>query len=160
MNLRFHAAASLLCDKLRGSDVCAGNKGASMASISDFNIASTAEANREHQVLLCLLQALCDAVRDKRDAESAGEILEQLIAFSEAHFTSEELLMRLNSYDDYENHADEHIHMLDMLNRIGIDHAAGNSSQVLGKAQEVLDFIVNHIATSDKRFADHVRRGT
>ena len=74
MNLRFHAAASLLCDKLRGSDVCAGNKGASMASISDFNIASTAEANREHQVLLCLLQALCDAVGDKRDAESASDI--------------------------------------------------------------------------------------
>ena len=131
-----------------------------MASISDFNIASTAETDREHRVLLCLLHALCDAVREKRDAESVGEILEQLIAFGEAHFTSEELLMRLNSYDDYENHADEHIHMLDMLNKIVADHTTGHSSRILGKAQEVLGYIDNHIATSDKRFADHVRRGT
>ena len=130
-----------------------------MSNISDFNTASNADTDREHEVQLGLLQALCSAVGDHRDAGSVMEILDQLIAYSEAHFMSEELLMRLKSYDDYEDHVDEHIHMLDMLSQIAAGHAAGHSSLVSGKAAEVLGFIGNHIATRDRRFADFVRSG-
>lgn len=130
-----------------------------MTTISDFNNAANSEIDSEHQVQLGLLQALCDAARDNRDAASVGEILEQLIAYSEAHFMSEELLMRLKSYDDYEDHVDEHIHMMDALNQIATDHTAGDSSLVSGKAEEVLGFIGKHIATRDRRFADFVRSG-
>ena len=130
-----------------------------MSTISGFNRVSNAETDREHQVQLGLLQALCSAVGENRDTVSVAEILEQLIAYSEAHFMSEELLMRLKSYDDYEDHVDDHIHMLDRLNQIAADHAAGHSALVAGKAAEVLDFIGNHIATRDRRFADYVRHG-
>ena len=102
---------------------------------------------------------MCDAAGADGDAASVGEILEQLIAYSEAHFMSEELLMRLKSYDDYEDHVNEHIHMLDVLNQIAVDHAAGHSSLVPGKAEDVLGFINHHIATRDRRFADYVRNG-
>jgi len=130
-----------------------------MSTISGFNSESNAATDREHEVQLGLLQALCRAAGENRDAASVGEILEQLIAYSEAHFMSEELLMRLKSYDDYEDHVDDHIHMLDMLNQIAADHTAGHSALVSGKAAEVLDFIGNHIATRDRRFADCVRQG-
>ena len=86
-------------------------------------------------------------------------ILEQLIAYSEAHFTSEELLMRMKSYDDFEDHVDDHNHMLETLQVIAADHAAGNSALVAGKAESVLDFITRHIAIRDRRFADCVRNG-
>lgn len=130
-----------------------------MSAISEFNSVSNAETDRAHQLQLDLLRLLCEAVRDNRDATAVREILDQLIAFSEAHFMSEELLMRLKSYDDYENHVDEHIHMLDVLTQIAAVHASGNSSLVQGKAAEVLGFIGQHIATHDRRFADYVRNG-
>lgn len=130
-----------------------------MSTISDFNCASDAAIDREHQVQLGLLQALCGAAREQRDAAVVEEILEQLIAYSEAHCMSEELLMRLNSYDDYEDHVDDHIQMLDALRAIASDHAAGNAPLVLGKAVDVLEFIGNHITTHDRRFADFVRQG-
>ncbi|MCX7148036.1 MAG: hemerythrin family protein, partial [Rhodocyclales bacterium] len=122
-----------------------------MSNISEFNSTSNAETDGEHQVQLGLLQALCDAAAEDRDAASVAEILEQLIAYSEAHFMSEELLMRMKSYDDYEDHVDDHIHMMDLLTKIAADHAAGHSSLVSGKAAEVLGFIGNHIATRDRR---------
>ncbi len=80
-----------------------------------------------------------------------------LIAYSEAHFMSEELLMRLQSYDGYEDHVDDHITMLDALGEIAASHAAGNTRLVAGKAAEVLDFIGKHIATRDRSFAEYVR---
>ncbi|MCX7168499.1 MAG: hypothetical protein NTV11_19820, partial [Rhodocyclales bacterium] len=76
-----------------------------------------------------------------------------------AHFMSEELLMRLKSYDDYEDHVDDHIHMLDVLREIATDHSGGNSALVSDKAAGVLKFITNHIDTRDRRFADYVRNG-
>ena len=93
-----------------------------MSNISDFNTASNAETDREHEVQLGLLQALCTAARENQDKASLGVILDQLIAYSEAHFTSEELLMRMKSYDDYEDHVDDHNHMLEALQEIAADH--------------------------------------
>jgi len=43
-------------------------------NIADFNSASSAATDREHDVQLGLLQALCSAVADNRDAASVSEI--------------------------------------------------------------------------------------
>lgn len=79
-----------------------------MSQLSEINIESNAGTDREHEIQLGLLRALCTAAGENRDAAVVGEILERLISYSEAHFLSEELLMRLNSYDDYEDHVDDH----------------------------------------------------
>ena len=131
-----------------------------MSNFASLNVASqTEEFDREHEVLRRLLQALRDAARGNGDAAAVGEIVTQLIAYSEAHFMSEELLMRLKAYDDYENHVDDHIYMLDMLRQISGHHGADNSAMVAGKAAEVLDFVDAHIATHDQRFVDFLRQG-
>lgn len=130
-----------------------------MSHRSDINIESTTVADREHEIQLGLLRALCAAAGENRDAAVVGEILERLIAYSEAHFMSEELLMRLNSYDDYEDHVDDHAYMLDTLRILASRHAAGDSELIAGGAAEALAFIGNHIATRDRRFTDSLRLG-
>jgi hemerythrin len=130
-----------------------------MSNIADFNVASNAATDSEHEVQLGLLRALCAAAGENRDAAVVGEILDSLIAYSEAHFVSEELLMRLKSYDDYEDHVDDHAYMLDTLRTIASRHAAGDSALIAGEAASALAFIGNHIATRDRRFADYVRNG-
>jgi len=61
-----------------------------VSTISEFNAAANADTDREHQVQLGLLQELCNAARENHAAALVAEILEQLIAYSEAHFMSEE----------------------------------------------------------------------
>ena len=69
----------------------------------------------EHLVQMRLLTALQSAVRDgKPDAESS-EIRYQLTDYCRTHFLSEELLMRLYAYPDYDDHVNEHEQMLDAL---------------------------------------------
>lgn len=130
-----------------------------MSNIAEFNAASNADTDREHEVQLGLLRALCKAAGENRDAAAIGEILDRLIAYSEAHFASEELLMRLKSYDDYEDHVEDHAQMMDTLRGIAASHAEGDPSLIAGRATELLGFIGNHIATRDRRFADYVRNG-
>ncbi|MFZ4538238.1 bacteriohemerythrin [Propionivibrio sp.] len=125
-----------------------------MSTISDFNQKSCAVTDGEHRIQLELLQALCAATQENCSPASAGEILQQLVSYSEAHFMSEELLMRLKSYDDYEDHVSDHIHMMEVLAEIESAHASGKSALVSGQAESVLEFIKQHIATRDQRFAD------
>jgi hemerythrin len=130
-----------------------------MSNISDFNAASNAETDGEHEIQLGLLQTLCVAVRDGRDIASVAQLLEQLLSYSEAHFMSEELLMRMKSYDDYEAHVDDHVRMLELLHEIAMDHAAGRSILAADKVDSVLSFIGQHIDNRDRRFAAFVRNG-
>jgi hemerythrin len=130
-----------------------------MSNIAEFNTASNAETDREHEIQLGLLRALCVAAGENRDADTVAEILDRLISYSEAHFMSEELLMRLKSYDDYEDHVEDHVQMLDTLRSIAASHAGGDPALIAGRAAEMLDFIGRHIATRDRRFADCVRNG-
>lgn len=130
-----------------------------MSNIADFNAASNAETDSEHEVQLGLLRALCAAAGENRDAATVGEILDRLISYSEAHFASEELLMRLKSYDDYEDHVEDHMQMMDTLRGIAASHAGGDPALIAGRATELLGFIGHHITTRDRRLADYVRRG-
>ena len=131
-----------------------------MTNISDFNRAANVATDGEHDVQLGLLEALCQAVREGRDVETVALNMGQLRSFSQAHFASEELLMRMKSYDDYAEHVADHEHMLDALQEIATNHSLGNSSLVAGKVEEVLGFIRQHIATRDRRFAEMVRSET
>lgn len=125
-----------------------------MPRIDEIKQTSRASMDYEHQVQTSLVQSLCKAVEADRDASAIEEILVQLIRFSEAHFMSEELLMRLASYDDYDDHVADHIHMMDELSRIADEYRAGNASGMLDTAKEALSFIERHIDTRDRRFAE------
>ncbi|MFZ4479642.1 MAG: bacteriohemerythrin [Rhodoferax sp.] len=125
-----------------------------MSRISEFNSAAAAGMDREHEVQLSLLRSLCQAVREQRDSGHVTQLLDQLTAYCEAHFVSEELIMRQHSFEDYEDHADDHCHMMDLFRSIAIDQATGNTSALAAMTEEALSFIETHINTRDKRFAE------
>ncbi len=128
-----------------------------MSTISDFDSAASAGIDREHEVQLSLLRALCEALRAQCDGAQLSAMLEQLSDYCEAHFVSEELIMRQKSFDDYEDHIEDHSHMLDLLRAIAVDHATGRSSELTQKTGQALAFIETHINTRDRRFADFLR---
>jgi len=130
-----------------------------MNRIAEFNAEANAVTDREHEEQLRLLQALSDAVERQAAASEVASMLEALISYSEAHFMSEELLMRMKSYDDYEDHQDDHVNMLTSMQFMAVAHEAGHTALIPGKVHDVLNFITLHIATRDKRFADYLRLG-
>lgn len=126
-----------------------------MSRLEEIKQTSRAGIDYEHQVQTSLVESLCRAAEAGRDADAVEEILVQLIRFSEAHFMSEELLMRLASYDDYDDHVADHIHMMDELSRIADDYRTGNTDGMVERARGALAFIEKHIDSRDKRFAQH-----
>ena len=109
--------------------------------------------DNEHRIQLGMLQALCDAVEAGEPAEKIHEILDQLTSYSELHFMSEELLMRMYSYPDYNDHVLDHTAMTERLQQIMQRYSEGQESMALQVANEMREFLVGHIKSRDVAFS-------
>jgi len=99
----------------------------------------------EHQVQVRLLTELRQAVSG---GKAADEIRERLADYCRAHFLSEELLMRLHAYPDYDDHIADHEQMLDAIDGLTEPDTIDALSA----------FLLRHIGERDARFHGYLQR--
>lgn len=114
-----------------------------MSTSSAVQDASTVDA--EHQVQVRLLKELRSAVAEGRET---AELRERLADYCRAHFLSEELLMRLHAYPDYDDHVADHEQMLDAIE--GLTEAVAIDA--------LSAFLLRHIGQRDARFHGYLQR--
>ena len=111
----------------------------------------------EHRVQLDLLRGLQEALaRGGEDRSASADVLTQLLEYSEAHFLSEQLLMRLHAYPAYEEHAQEHDRLMGTLRRLSEDWAAGGGEAAGNLLSSVEDWLLTHMNTSDEALAAYL----
>jgi hemerythrin len=103
----------------------------------------------EHQVQIGLVRALENVLQTGDCSGNAAEILEQLKVFTDAHFLSEQLLMRLHSYADYDKHCQEHDALLEALSAVQTSFDAQQLDERRSAVKAFGDSITRHIAGSD-----------
>src|ERR1700690_1967185 len=72
----------------------------------------------EHDVQMQLLDSLAQALQKPEGLSPANFILDQFIEFSDMHFLSEQLVMRLHGYPGYEPHLEEHTRLMKKVREI------------------------------------------
>jgi len=112
----------------------------------------------EHRVQLGLFRAFAQAIRsDAGDAEKA-EILDNLIDYTELHFNSEQLLMRLHAYPGFDAHVAEHDGLMADVKNLRRLIDAGDESAGLDLVDELETWLVRHIDSHDKAFGRFLER--
>ena len=114
----------------------------------------TASIDNEHSIQLGMLNALSEAVEKGETSEKIHEILNQLTSYSELHFMSEELLMRMYAYPDYDDHVLDHTAMTERLQSIMRRYANGQSEELIQTINEIREFLLGHIGSRDQVFSD------
>jgi hemerythrin-like metal-binding protein len=99
----------------------------------------------EHQIQIQLLNELRRVLREGGDG---AELRERLADYCRAHFLSEELLMRLHAYPDYDDHVGDHEQLLDALD--GLVEP--------GQADAMAAFLLRHIGERDSRLHGYLDR--
>lgn len=108
-------------------------------------VTNNATIDREHQVQLHLMLALAAAL----DADGRiDETLAQLADYSRAHFLSEELLMRLYSYPDYDDHVLDHARMIEWLDELAARR--GDHDAMRRAVHELIAVFRRHIDSRDQ----------
>lgn len=116
----------------------------------------SASIDREHQVQIGMLDAFCKLIEKDAPQEKIQEMLSQLTEYSEVHFMSEQLLMRMYAFPDYDDHVQDHEAMIEHLNQIKDRYISGQKSIALETANEMRQFLTAHIGTRDQAFSNYL----
>lgn len=112
----------------------------------------------EHRIQLDLIDALLTSIREDGAHEKIAEVLDRLDEFSRAHFLSEELLMRLHSYSEFEDHVADHGSMTDLASALQKDLGQGRTEQLPARAIALRQKFVQHILERDRALEDFLEQ--
>ena len=110
--------------------------------------------DEEHRIQLALLGALSEALRTAQAGTRPSEVLERLKEYSGAHFMSEQLLMRLSAYPEYEAHMADHGALMEGLQRLCQRLAAGEPLESRD-THAIRAQLLYHIGNRDRVFLDY-----
>lgn len=114
------------------------------------------EMDSEHQVQISLMHALERSLAQGRGKSDISSILNQLVEYTNIHFMSEQLLMRLHAYPDFGAHEMEHDHLIEQLRKVEAGFAAGDSDMTAAEIAMLQRLVVDHIQTHDRAFSAYL----
>jgi hemerythrin len=112
----------------------------------------------EHDLQMQLLDSLTNALARSGDFSPTRYVLEQFIEFSDMHFLSEQLVMRLHNYPGYETHLEEHTRLMKKVREIREIIIRGEQASSLQLILELRDWLLHHIATADAAFGKYLEK--
>ena len=112
----------------------------------------------EHDLQMQLLDSLSQAIQRGGELSPMKYILEQFIEFSDMHFLSEQLVMRLHGYPGYEPHLEEHTRLMKKVREIRSNLLQGENAPSLVLVQELRQWLVTHIAQEDAAFGLYLKK--
>jgi hemerythrin len=112
----------------------------------------------EHDLQMQLLDSLSQALAKGGDFSPTRYLLEQFIEFSDMHFLSEQLVMRLHGYPGYEPHLEEHTRLMKRVREIRENVVRGEKAPSLQLIVELREWLLTHIATEDVAFGEFLSK--
>ena len=117
---------------------------------------NVAEIDQQHQKLVGMINALYDAMLERKVAEVLEKILAGLIAYVGIHFATEERLFAQVGYPDAVGHKLEH----ERLTKKVVDFKKRYDSKQIGLTVELSAFLgewlTTHIAGTDKKYSGYL----
>ncbi len=111
----------------------------------------------EHDLQLQLIDSLAESIQKGGDFSPARYVMDQFIEFSDMHFLSEQLVMRLHNYPGYEPHLEEHTRLMKKVREIRESIIRGDQELSQELVEGLREWLMNHIATKDVAFGEFLK---
>lgn len=115
------------------------------------------ELDDQHKKMLAFINALFEAVTHTDNAEDMRRIADQLMVYTEEHFTTEEEFMRRCGFPALAAHQQQHIHFMEKIRDFSATLDEGVTSPIL--PLEMFHFLhtwlTEHIMRMDRGYATY-----
>jgi hemerythrin len=125
---------------------------------SDELSVGIASIDEEHKRLVAIINDLHGAMLRREGRQTLGETFARIVEYTEQHFTREEALFVEHGYADAESHQSEHRMMTEKVNELREQFEAGKATITIEVMEFLRDWLRNHIAVSDRRYAAFLRK--
>jgi hemerythrin len=106
----------------------------------------------QHKKLIVMVNELHDSMKVGKSKEILGNILKDLIQYTEKHFSSEEHLMKLHNYPGYETHKKEHNALVMQVSDLNKKYQEGTTLISQNIMQFLKEWLQKHIQGEDKNY--------
>ena len=115
-----------------------------------------AEIDQQHEKLFHMADELHRAMLEGRAREAVVGLLKRLVAYTEYHFASEELLMQATGYTGYLAHRLEHVKLTEQVLEYQKKMSRGETPMPVEMMKFLADWLKYHIQGSDLKLGVHV----
>lgn len=111
-----------------------------------------AEIDRQHKVLIDLINKLHSAMRAGVGKRALSDILSELVEYTNTHFEHEEKMFLQYDYPERSTHHKEHEILTRQVLEFQNEYQEGRTSISIDVMDFLKDWLINHIAGSDKKY--------
>lgn len=115
--------------------------------------------DQQHKVLVDLINKLHKTRMHGEDIKEMGAIFDELIAYTQTHFSDEEVLQQKAGYPDYANHKQIHIKFVQKMRDFGDDLKTGKL-QAADLMRFLSDWLISHIQRIDTKYVPYMKKVT
>lgn len=108
--------------------------------------------DQEHQQLIQLINELHDAMRQGLGKLVISTTLENLVQYTQTHFTNEEKLMQDYGYSGLKDHQKEHNTLTKQVLDLQKRYAQGEGVLTIEIMQFLKNWLTHHILETDKKY--------
>ena len=118
---------------------------------NDYSV-GIAKIDEQHMELVVFLNELYDSMKAGKGKDTLNAVLKSLMEYTRTHFTTEESLMKLYAYPDYEAHKQKHEKMTQHVLELKKQYDFGQISSPIQIANFLKDWLTKHIQGTDKSY--------
>lgn len=118
--------------------------------------AARAEMDGEHRLQLDMIHVLERAAAAGEPSDEVRDLAARLIDFTEVHFMSEQLLMRLAAYPDQRGHEVEHDRLMERMRSLQTAFDLNDPDVTVKEVARLRDMLLAHMGTHDLLLSRHL----
>lgn len=107
------------------------------------------EIDEQHMKLIDLINEMHEAITEHRASEVTMRILDELIVYTQTHFQTEEALMNILEYDDFEVHKALHDALIQQVSDLKLKLQSGKASINFELMHFLKTWLTKHILGDD-----------
>lgn len=111
------------------------------------------EIDQQHQKLIVMINDLNDAMLQGKGKEVLSKIIDGLIAYTQAHFSKEELYFDKYKYPDAAAHKEEHAAFVKKVSEFRESFKKNSMNLTINVMDFLSDWLKKHICGTDKKYS-------
>jgi len=115
------------------------------------------QIDAQHQGLIRLINDLHAAMSAGHGKQSVGKILDELIRYTEQHFSYEENMLKVRTYSKLATHQAEHKKLTGQVLELREKFKAGALTLTMEVMQFLKNWLANHIMGHDQQYAAELK---
>jgi len=131
-----------------------------MPSWNDTLIIGVTQIDKEHKKLFTAVDRLLGALKRGEGREKTAQMLNYAVTYTKEHFRDEENLQERFAYPGINAHKRQHAQFILQANELVKDFgtAGPNVALTIKINKAMVDWLINHINTEDKKFGEHMTK--